>query len=136
MARKLAAAATLILFTFFSCRSYVTKVVKTEDLPSRARDRLSIKVLGVVTTANKWMEFEIEPGRIILNAIEGEVADESGKGLKRISIPLSEVKRVWLKKFSLLKFVWINLVVPAGAVFIYGTIMFIISTARSDASCP
>jgi hypothetical protein len=136
MARKLVAAATLILFTFFSCQSYVTKVVKTEDIPSQARDRLSIKVLGVVTTANKWIEFETESGRIILNAIEGEVTDESGKGIKRISIPLSEVKRVWLKKFSLLKFLWTNLLVPAGAVFIFGTIMFIISTASSDSFCP
>jgi hypothetical protein len=136
MERKLAALTTLIFFTFFSCRSYVTTVAKTKDLPSQARDRLAIKVLGVVTTANKWIEFETEPGRIILNAIEGEVTDESGKGIKQISIPLSEVKRVWLKKFSPIKFLWSNLVVPAGAVFILGSIMFIISTASSESFCP
>ncbi len=136
MDRKLVALVTLIFFTFFSCRSYITKVVKTEDIPSQARDRLSIKVLGVVTTANKWIEFEFEPGRIILKTIEGEVADESGKGLKRISIPLSEVKRVWLKKFSPLKFLWSNLMVPAGVVFISGVIMFFIGTAFSDPFCP
>ncbi len=134
MARKLITLATLIFFTFFSCRSYITKVVKTEDIPPD--ERAYIKVLGVVTTEGKWIEFEFEPGSIIVNTIKGEVVDESGKGLKRISIPLSEVKRVWLKKFNPLKFLWSNLLVPAGVVFISGVIMFFIGAAFADPFCP
>jgi hypothetical protein len=91
MDRKSVALVTLIFFTLFSCQPYITKVVKTSEISTQESE--SIKVLGLVTTANKWIEFETEPGRIVSNAIVGEVVDESGKGLKRVSIPLSEVNR-------------------------------------------
>jgi ABC-type glycerol-3-phosphate transport system permease component len=144
MDRKLVAVVTLILFTLFSCesisinkvvrKSNITAVRKTREIPYESRK--SIKVLGVVTTANKWIEFEDESGRILLHVIEGEVADESGRRLKRISIPLSEVKWVWLKKFSMGKTLWNYLLVPAGVVFISGSLILFIAFAVSDPFCP
>ncbi len=140
MDRKSIALVTLILFTLFSCesisinkvvrKSHITAVKKTREIPYE--NRKSIIVLGIVTTANKWIEFENESGRILLHVIEGEVADESGRKLKRISIPLSEVKWVWLKKFSLGKTLWKYLLVPAGVIFISGTLILFIAFALSD----
>ena len=144
MDRKLIALVTLIFFTLFSCesiginrvvrKSYTTAVKKTGEIPYESRK--SIKVLGLVTTANKWIEFENESGRILLHVIAGEVADGSGKSVKRISIPLSEVKWVWLKKYSLGKTLWKYLLVPAGVILISGTLILFIAFAVSDPFCP
>ena len=144
MDRKSIALVTLILFTLFSCesiminkvvrKSHITAVKKTGEIPYESRK--SINVLGLVTTANKWIEFKNESGRIILHTIEGDVADESDGKLKRISIPLSEVKWVWLKKFSMGKTLWNYLLVPAGVIFISGTLILFIAFALSDPFCP
>jgi hypothetical protein len=143
MNRKSVALVTLILFTLFSCqlsitnvkrKSYITTVVKTHEIPSR--DRESVKVLGLVTIDNKWIEFKAESGRIILNTIEGRVVDETGRRTKRISIPLSEVKRVWLKKVSLAKTIWNRILVPAGVGFISAGLILFIAFAASDPLCP
>jgi hypothetical protein len=74
MDKKLVALVTLIFFTLFSCQSYITKVVKTSEIPTKERE--SIKVLGLVTTANKWIEFEFEPGRLVLNTIVGDPGED------------------------------------------------------------
>lgn len=97
MNKKLIALITAILFTFFSCIStHIEEVVPVRNIPRGKAP--SIKILGVVTTSDKWIEFDIQPGRIVVNAIEGEVTGGPGKPVKRISIPLNEVKRVWLRK--------------------------------------
>ncbi|MDQ1351231.1 MAG: hypothetical protein QG657_1533 [Acidobacteriota bacterium] len=97
MNKKLIALITVILFTFFNCIStHIEEVIPEKDIPRGKAP--SLKILGVVTTSDKWIEFNGEPGRIVMNVIESEVADEPGKPVKRISIPLNEVKRVWLRK--------------------------------------
>jgi hypothetical protein len=144
MGRKLVALVTLILFTLFSCQSisinridrkaYITELVKTREIPSE--NRKYIIVLGVVTTTNKWIEFENESGRILIHIIEGDVADESRRGLKRIYIPLSKVQWVWLKRFSMGKTLWKYLVVPAGVILTSGILILFIAFALSDPFCP
>lgn len=97
MNKKSIALITVMLFTFFNCIStHVEEVVPGRNIPRGKAP--SLKILGVVTTSDKWIEFNGEPGRIVMNVIEGEVADAPGKPVKRISIPLNEVKRVWLRK--------------------------------------
>jgi hypothetical protein len=97
MNKKLIALITVILFTFFSCIStHVEEVVPGKRIPLGKAP--SIKILGVVTTSDKWIEFDANHGRIVMNAIEGDAVEGPGKPVKRISIPLNEVKRVWLRK--------------------------------------
>lgn len=97
MVKKLIALIVIIPFTFFNCIStHVEEVLPVKKIPLGKPS--SIAVLGVITNSNKWIEFDVKPGRIVLTSIEGEVTEGPGKTIKRISIPLNEVKRVWLRR--------------------------------------
>ncbi len=132
MNKKLIALITVILFTFFNCVSlHVEEVIPEKDIPRGQAP--SIKILGVVTTSNKWIEFNAESGRIVMTAIEGEVTDGPEKPVKRISIPLNEVKRVWLRKprgFGS------GVLLPIAGFFGLIAGIGIIALALSDPFCP
>lgn len=132
MNKKLIALITAVLFTFFNCISmHVEEVVPGKNIPLGKAS--SIKILGVVTTSDKWIEFDIEPGRIVMNAIEGEVTEGSGKPIMRISIPLNEVKRVWLRKPR----GFVNgVVLPVVGFFGLIAAIGVIGMALSDPFCP
>lgn len=132
MNKKLIALITVVLFTFFNCIStHVEEVVPGKSIPRGKAP--SLKILGVVTTSDKWIEFNGKPGRIVLTAIEGEVTDGTGKTVKRISIPLNEVKRVWLRKprgFGS------GVLLPIVGVFGFIAALGIIALAAADPFCP
>lgn len=64
MNKKLIALITVILFTFFNCASlHVEEVIPEKDIPRGQAP--SIKILGVVTTSNKWIEFMPNPEELL-----------------------------------------------------------------------
>jgi hypothetical protein len=81
---------TILTFLTFSC--YTQKIVKLDEIKNNRG-----KILAVVTITGEWIEFPI-PGKIIDGEIVYQAIEEGKKTMK--SIPLREVKRVWLKKFS------------------------------------
>jgi len=92
MGKKFVALVTLVAFIVFSlsCMVYKTERVSAATVVSwEARE---FKILGVVKTSNEYIVFNEEgPGRILENSIVGTVGTES------VSIPLSEVRIVWVK---------------------------------------
>lgn len=82
----------LIILTFLTFSCYTQKIVKVNEMKNNRG-----KILAVVTRSGDWIELP-RPGEII----DGEILYISIKEGKKTmaSIPLEEVKRVWLKKFS------------------------------------
>jgi hypothetical protein len=100
---------TILTFLTFSC--YTQKIVKLDEIKNNRG-----KILAVVTITGEWIEFPI-PGKIIDGEIVYQAIEEGKKTMK--SIPLREVKRVWLKKFST-KFLLQSLIVlPPLCALIY-----------------
>lgn len=81
---------TILTFLTFSC--YTQKIVKVDEIKNNRG-----KILAVVTITDDWIEFPI-PGKIVDGKIVYQTIEDGKKTMK--SIPLWEVKRVWLKKFS------------------------------------
>lgn len=81
---------TILTFLTFSC--YTQKVVKINEIKNNRG-----KILAVITISGEWIEFPI-PGKIVDGEIIYQTIEDGKKTVK--SIPLGEVKRVWLKKFS------------------------------------
>jgi len=81
---------TILTFLTFSC--YTQKIVKVNEIKNNRG-----KILAVVTLSGDWLEFPI-PGKIIDGEIVYQAIENGKKTMK--SIPLREVKRVWLKKFN------------------------------------
>ena len=83
-------ALTILIFLTFSC--YTQKIVKVNEMKNNRG-----KILAVVTKSGDWIELS-RPGQIV----DDEILYISIKDGKKTvaSIPLEEVKRVWLKKFS------------------------------------
>ncbi len=100
---------TILTFLTFSC--YTQKIVKLEEIKNNRG-----KILAVVTTTGDWLEFPI-PGKIVDGKIVYQTIEDGKRTMK--SIPLWEVKRVWLKKFST-KFLLESLIVlPPLCVLVY-----------------
>jgi hypothetical protein len=81
---------TILTFLTFSC--YTQKIVKLEEIKNNRG-----KILAVVTATDDWIELPV-PGKIVDGKIVYQTIENGKKTMK--SIPLGEVKRVWLKKFS------------------------------------
>lgn len=74
-----------------------------------------------------------ESGRIVMTAIEGEVTDGPEKPVKRISIPLNEVKRVWLRNP---RGFWSGLLLPVAGFFGLIAAIGLTALALSNPFCP
>jgi hypothetical protein len=82
----------LIILTLLTFSCYTQKIVKVNEIKNNRG-----KILAVVTKTGDWIELS-RPGEIV----DGEILYLSIKDGKKTmaAIPLEEVKRVWLKKFS------------------------------------
>jgi hypothetical protein len=98
---------TILTFLTFSC--YTQKIVKLDEIKNNHG-----KILAVVTITGEWIELPI-PGKIVDGKIVYQAIEDGKKTMK--SIPLREVKRVWLKKFST-KFLLQSLIVLPVLVFL------------------
>lgn len=93
MSKKFVTLFTLVAFIIFSlsCTVYKTERVSTATVVSW--EEKEFKILGVVKISGEYIVFNEErPGRILENSIVGTV------GTVSISIPLSEIKLVWVKR--------------------------------------
>jgi hypothetical protein len=82
---------TVLTFLTFSC--YSQKIVRVNEIKNNRG-----QILAVVTITGDWLEFPI-PGKIV----DGNIVYQTTKDGKKTmnSIPLRQVKRVWLKKFKI-----------------------------------
>ena len=100
----------LIILTLLTFSCYTQKkIVKLNEIENNHG-----KILAVVTITNDWIKFPT-PGRIFDGKIVYQAIEDGKKTMK--SIPLREVKRVWLKKFST-KFLLQSLIVLPVLVFL------------------
>ena len=99
MFRKTVSIFLLTVFTFLTFSCYSTKIEKIVNVKKHHRVKL-IRILAVADTSGKWIEFEwTYPVVIIKNAVVGTVIDKTGES-KRVSIPLSDVTWVKVRKYG------------------------------------
>jgi hypothetical protein len=83
----------LIILTLLTFSCYTQKkIVKLNEIENNHG-----KILAVVTITNDWIKFPT-PGRIFDGKIVYQAIEDGKKTMK--SIPLGEVKRVWLMEYS------------------------------------
>lgn len=101
----------LIILTLLTFSCYTQKIVKVNEMKNNRG-----KILAVVTKTGDWIELS-RPGKIV----DGEILYISIKDGKKTvaSIPLEEVKRVWLKKFSSKYLLESLIVLPPLCVLVY-----------------
>jgi len=116
MGKKIISIAALIVFILpaVSC-AYTTKIKKVPP-GGKINKALISKIYAVVTISNDWVQF-FRPGRIINDNIKGVVVDKEGK-IKTLSIPLSEVKRIWVTELNIVKS-GVNILSGIGLVAIF-----------------
>jgi len=84
---------TLASFMIFSLSCYTTKKVDVRTVAGG--EGKQVVILAVLKTSGEYVEFsKDQPGRIEDNTIVGVVGTET------VSIPIAEVKQVWVKRFS------------------------------------
>ena len=89
---------SLTILSACSSTKYITKTSPFRNICSGSCKKAEI--LAVVNKSDEWIEFSrSRPGRVFATKIAGEVIDKSGKN-KTVSIPLSEIKFVWMKTKS------------------------------------
>jgi hypothetical protein len=89
---------TLMVFIVFTFSCYSTKQVNVDTIVSKKGEK--VKILAVLKTSGERIEFsKKKPGEIVDNKIVGVVVGKDGKE-KPVSIPLSEVDQLWMKKLS------------------------------------
>lgn len=95
MIKKIISLFTLTAFVVFTFSCYSTKIEKIgSDVSYKGKTR----ILSVLTKSGERFEFpKGEPGRIFGDKIVGEAVDEA-IGSKPVSIPISDVDVVWVKK--------------------------------------
>lgn len=131
MNKKIASIATLIVFISltFSCHTYTAKKI------SIARGEFwrgeNISFISVYTKSGDLYEFSKKrPAKLSGDKIVGYAINDTGKE-KAVSIPLSEIEVVWIKKVDRNKN-FIRLFAIVGGIAIYGVVRLI----TSDPSCP
>lgn len=93
MSKKIVTLITLFAFIVFSLSCYTTRKEKVKTVADW--EGKEVKILGVMKTSGEYIEFDKKrPGRIYKDSIVGQIGTES------ISIPLSEVELVWIKKIN------------------------------------
>jgi hypothetical protein len=84
-----------VLFTY-SCSRLPEMVLIDRVKPAKWEDN---RVLGLVTMSGKWVEFKApDYGRVMLNKITGYVYVDGR--LRPASIPFSNIRQVWTKRYS------------------------------------
>jgi hypothetical protein len=93
MRKKSVFFAALAVLTFLTFSCYTQKIVKVNEIKNNRG-----QILAVVTITGDWLEFPI-PGKIVDGNIVYQTIKDGKKTMN--SIPLWQVKRVWLKKFKI-----------------------------------
>ncbi len=97
----------IMIFLIFLSSCSIQKMINIESsYPDTQRN-----IYGVVTMTDNWIEFE-SPALLSEGVIKGVV--RTGKtSLKRISIPVREIKSLWVGKSSISESIW-NLISVMG----------------------
>lgn len=96
MGKKLLGIFVLTVFSLLSFSCYTKKMIQVDEMTGYRG-----QVLAVVTNSGDWIEFD-SPRKIV----NGEIVYLKNEGgVKKVSsIRLSEIRRVWLRKTSVLEF--------------------------------
>jgi hypothetical protein len=127
--KKIISLFVLTAFVVFTFSCYTTKTEGVETIVWTKGSKA--KILAVLKKSGERIEFvKGEPGKIVGDKILGEAVDETNKK-KHVSIPISDVDQVLVKKFSLLK----------TSLFVVGSITvafiaLVVYVASQDPSCP
>lgn len=96
MIKKIISLFTLTAFVVFTFSCYSTKQEKIETVVSKKGTKA--KILALLKKSGERIEFpKGEPGKIVGDKIVGEAVDETNEK-KPVSVPISEVDQVWIKK--------------------------------------
>lgn len=88
---------SVLVFTSPGCYTARFQDIETQGVLKAGPNN---QILGLVTMDDEWLEFSpLNLGKIIEGNIVGLAQDLEGKR-KMVSIPLSGVKKVWIKKFD------------------------------------
>lgn len=131
MNKKIVSIVTAIAFAIFTCSCSVSSIRQVEVEKVQKKGTEKINIVGVLKKTGEKIEFTGKsPVLIIDDAIIGEAV--SGKGSRKsVSIPLSEVSLVLVKKVNAGKSVLISLGVAAGVLLVVTVI-----AALTKKSCP
>lgn len=125
MCKKIISLFTLTVFIVFTFSCYYKKVGRIETIAPNKMEKL--KICEVVKISGEKIKFSKKyPGRIIENAIVAEgffIGEDDYFSEKRVSIPLSEVKLIKFKKFSIGR----TIVLGVGCVAVAFGVLILIS---------
>jgi len=131
MIKKIASIITLITFIgfTFSCATDTIKKINLERGESWKGGNISF--ITVFTKSGDLYEFsKRQPAKMVGGKIVGEAIDDTGK-IKTVSIPLSEVEVVWIKKRDVGKTLIKSFSIVGGV-----AVLLVIMIIASDPSCP
>jgi hypothetical protein len=133
MIKKIISLFTLTAFVVFTFSCYSTKQEKIETVISKKGTKANI--LALLKKSGERIKFpKSEPGKIVGDKIVGEVVDETNKK-KPVSIPISDVDLVWVKKSNtFLGILTVSAIVVGLAVLISSGSKS--STPTGTQSCP
>lgn len=98
MIKKVALILTLTAFIIFTFSCTSIKKIRVHEHRKEKIGR--VKILTVYTKSKKLFEFsEKEPAKIVEGKIVGYALYKPGE-IKKVSIPLSDAKIIWVKKIS------------------------------------
>ena len=131
MNKKIASMVTLTAFISFtfSCATYTTKKINIERGEFWKGENVSF--MTVYTKSGDLYEFsKRQPAKIVGDKIVGESIDDTGKK-KAVSIPLSEVEVVWIKKVDSGKTLIKSFSIVGGV-----AVLMVVAIIKADPSCP
>lgn len=114
-----------MLVVFISFTFSCTSIKKIRIHGSRTEKIRKAKILTVYTKSKKLFEFPTKKlAKIVGDKIEGYTVDKSGN-IKKISIPLSDAKIIWVKRINAEMIVLTPFAIIGGAFSILMTIVLV-----------